>query len=94
MRLLAGRSYYLSDELKSSGLPRRWSSVCFLASASTNETGAGVLLVEQHVNLALKIADRAIALSHGDVVLEGDAASLRDDRSLLVASYMGEQAPA
>lgn len=48
---------------------------------------AGVLLVEQHVHLALEIADRGIALSHGEVVLKGDAATLRRDPSLLEAGY-------
>ncbi len=54
------------------------------------ETGAGVLLVEQHVELALDVADRGVAVSHGEIVLERDAAELRHDRELLVASYMGE----
>ncbi len=54
-----------------------------------NETGAGVLLVEQHVDLALAIADRAYVLSHGDLVLAHDAAHLRENRHLLEASYVG-----
>jgi branched-chain amino acid transport system ATP-binding protein len=54
------------------------------------ETGAAVLLVEQHVQLALEVADRGIALSHGEIVLERKAAELRHDRSLLVASYLGD----
>ena len=54
------------------------------------ETGASVLLVEQHVELALETADTAVALSHGDVVFTGVAADLRHDRRMLEASYLGE----
>jgi branched-chain amino acid transport system ATP-binding protein len=54
-----------------------------------NESGAGVLLVEQHVDLALEIADRAYVLSHGDLVLAHDAQHLREHRHLLEASYVG-----
>jgi len=57
--------------------------------AVADETGAGVLLVEQHVDLALAIADRAYVLSHGDLVLAHDAQHLRDNRHLLEASYVG-----
>jgi branched-chain amino acid transport system ATP-binding protein len=56
------------------------------------DSGCGVLLVEQHVQLALGIADRGYVLSHGRVVLEDNAAALRDNRELLMASYFGEQA--
>lgn len=55
------------------------------------ESGCGVLIVEQHVHLALGIADRGYILSHGDVVGYGSAAELQADRALLVASYLGEQ---
>jgi branched-chain amino acid transport system ATP-binding protein len=48
-----------------------------------------VLLVEQHVELALEVADRGIAISHGEVVLERPAAELHQDRGLLVESYFG-----
>jgi branched-chain amino acid transport system ATP-binding protein len=57
-----------------------------------SDSGSGVLLVEQHVQLALGIADRGYVLSHGRVVLEDSAAALRDNRELLMASYFGEQA--
>jgi branched-chain amino acid transport system ATP-binding protein len=56
------------------------------------ERGCAVLLVEQHVQLALEVADRGYVMSHGRIVLENDAEQLRADRQLLVASYLGEQA--
>jgi branched-chain amino acid transport system ATP-binding protein len=54
------------------------------------ELGCAVLLVEQHVHLALEVADRGYVLSHGEIVLENQAADLRSDRALLIASYLGE----
>jgi branched-chain amino acid transport system ATP-binding protein len=55
------------------------------------ESGCGVLLVEQHVQLALTIADRGYVLSHGEILMHEKAEALRANRQLLVASYLGEQ---
>ncbi|GAB2982899.1 ABC transporter ATP-binding protein [Amycolatopsis acidiphila] len=54
-----------------------------------DETGAVVVLVEQHVRLALEVADNAIVLVHGDVTLAGPATGLAADRRRLEAAYLG-----
>jgi len=59
---------------------------------AADELGASVLFVEQHVALALDVADRAYVLTHGRIRLEGAAAELRERRELLAASYLGETA--
>ena len=49
--------------------------------------GIAIVLVEQHVDLALAISDRALVLNRGRVVLEGKAADLLQQRELLEAAY-------
>ena len=50
--------------------------------------GLTILMVEQSANHALALVDRAYVLRNGVVVLEGDAAALRDDPAIQEA-YLG-----
>ena len=45
--------------------------------------GLAAVLVEQHVEAALRLSETAIVLEHGRVVHVGASAALRDDRALL-----------
>lgn len=53
--------------------------------------GVSVLLVEQLVEKALKVADRALVITRGRVVLEGPVASLAT-KDVLERAYLGEGA--
>jgi branched-chain amino acid transport system ATP-binding protein len=55
-----------------------------------DETNAVVILVEQHVSLALSVADQAVVVVHGDVHLRGPARELAADPERLEAAYLGE----
>lgn len=52
--------------------------------------GAAVLVVEQHVALAMEVATRAYVLAHGRIVLEGNTSDLRSNQELITASYFGD----
>ena len=54
-----------------------------------HEEGMAVLLVEQHVHIALAVADRAYVLSRGQLALQGTPAEVREHRELLESSYLG-----
>ena len=54
-----------------------------------DSSGAVVVLVEQHVRLALECADQAVVMVHGESVLRGPSAELAADPSRLEAAYLG-----
>ncbi len=54
-----------------------------------DEHGASVVMVEQHIQLALEVADEAMVIVHGSVVLTGAAEGFRKDTSMVQAAYMG-----
>ena len=53
-----------------------------------NEEGITVLLVEQNVDFALRIADRAYILEHGHITQDGVAEELRNSDEIRTA-YLG-----
>jgi len=56
--------------------------------------GCAVLLVEQHVNLALEVAHSASVLNRGSIVLRSTAKDMLADGTRLEAAYLGTVQPA
>jgi branched-chain amino acid transport system ATP-binding protein len=92
-RALVGRpKLLLVDEMSLGLAPIIVERLLPILRRVADELGTGVLFVEQHVPLALQVADKAYVLSHGRLVLEGVADRLRGESDLLRASYLGEEA--
>jgi branched-chain amino acid transport system ATP-binding protein len=85
--LMAQPKLLVLDE-PSLGLAPRLVSEMFKTIHALAETGTTILLVEQMARQALKVADRAYALSAGRIVREGPAADLVDDKQVRKA-YLG-----
>jgi branched-chain amino acid transport system ATP-binding protein len=87
--LVAGPRLLLIDEM-SLGLAPKVVQTMFPAVRSlAAERGIGVILVEQHTDVALQHSDRGIVLNHGAVVLEGRADALLADRKRMHSAYFG-----
>ena len=63
----------LADELSLGLAPIIVATLLEAVRAAADERGVGVLLVEQHVRHALRIADRVHVMERGRVVLSGTA---------------------
>ena len=79
----------LIDELSMGLAPVIVQSLLPVIRRVADETGTAVVLVEQHVSLALATADSAIVLAHGEEVLRGSAADLLGDLGRIEAAYLG-----
>ncbi len=86
--LLARPRLLMIDEL-SQGLAPVVCDDLFAAVGTLREEGIAVLLVEQFVDRALALADRAYVLAKGSVTFAGPAATLAADADFVAGSYLG-----
>jgi len=85
--LMARPTILLLDE-PSMGLAPLMVQEIFRIIKEINQTGLTILLVEQNVKQALKIAERAYVLENGEMVLEDTGANLLNNPKV-IAAYLG-----
>lgn len=81
--LLTQSSIILLDEPSEGLAPMTIEDTLLPQLQHLREQGITVLLAEQNLSLALRLADRALLLGHGQLVYDGPAAGLRQDAALL-----------
>lgn len=90
-RAVSGRPRLLLVDEMSLGLaPIIVEQLLPVLRAIATETGAAVVLVEQHVGLVLTVADHAHLLRQGRLTFSGTAAELRDRPDLVESGYLGD----
>ena len=90
--MVGGPKLLLVDEMSLGLAPIIVERLLPIVRRIADETGAAVLIVEQHIQMALSVADRGYVMSHGEVTMSGTADELLERRDLLEASYLGEKA--
>jgi len=78
----------LIDEMSMGLAPVAVESLMPVIRQVADEPGAAVIMVEQHVQQALEVADEAMVLVHGSIVLSGPAEQYRNDIGAVQSAYM------
>jgi branched-chain amino acid transport system ATP-binding protein len=78
----------LADELSLGLAPMVVTNLLQAVRAAADERGVGVLLVEQHVRQALKIADRVYVMERGRIALSGTTEELAGQLDRIEAAYL------
>lgn len=89
VKMLLNPRVLLIDELSLGLAPKVVEDLLPVIRGIADRQSTAVVLVEQHYELALEIADRCVVLNHGDTVFRGPAAELRGQRDKVEAMYLG-----
>jgi len=88
-RFIADPKLMLIDEMSLGLAPIIFQRMLPVLTQFAADRGVGVLLVEQHVHLALKASSRAYVLNRGELTFSGTANALQNQRQFLESNYMG-----
>jgi branched-chain amino acid transport system ATP-binding protein len=78
----------LIDEMSMGLAPIAVESLMPIIRQVADERDASVIMVEQHVQLALDVADEAMVLVHGSIIMSGPAEKYRNDTRAVESAYL------
>jgi branched-chain amino acid transport system ATP-binding protein len=79
----------LIDEMSMGLAPVIVEELAQMVRRVADDTGAAIVMVEQHVQIALAVADLAMVVVHGDVRLQGAASDIAQDSAAIEDVYLG-----
>ncbi|MFE4256975.1 ABC transporter ATP-binding protein [Streptomyces sp. NPDC056910] len=88
--LLTRPTLLMIDELSMGLAPVIVERLLAMVRTVADDLGLSVLFVEQHVRMALGVADSAYVISHGRLITHGSAADVNDQIEAIEASYLGD----
>jgi branched-chain amino acid transport system ATP-binding protein len=86
--LIQAPKVLLIDEMSMGLAPVIVESLLPIIRQVADQSNAAVVLVEQHIQLALEVADTAIVLVHGGIVASGSAEDVRRQEATLQRAYL------
>ena len=87
--VLFGPAVLLIDEMSHGLAPLIAERLLETVRQLARENGTAVLLVEQTVDMALAVSDRAYVMRRGRIVMSGQATEIANARDVLEAQYLG-----
>ena len=90
--VLFGPKVLLIDEMSHGLAPLVSERLLTMVRELARQHATAVLLVEQMVDMALAISDRAYVMRQGRIVMDGTAAEVSEHRELVEAHYLGTAA--
>jgi branched-chain amino acid transport system ATP-binding protein len=86
--VMLGPRVLLIDELSLGLAPKLVQDILKVIRQLVDSTGMAVVLVEQHYELGLAIADQCVVLTHGDVAFSAPAKEVLQQRDRLASVYL------
>jgi branched-chain amino acid transport system ATP-binding protein len=91
--LLLNPQVLMVDELSLGLAPKLVAELLPAIARIARDNDMSVIIVEQHYELALRVATNGMVMSRGQVILSASASALLGDAAMLESAYLGDRDP-